>query len=83
MLFNELIDSAAENLPEGWSIAVNIESGYGGVTLFDPSGSDAELSLEGNDFCLDRQLQICIDFARVRESMPPHFDEDFDIGEWE
>ena len=83
ILFNDLCNTVARHLPQGWEITLALESGYGGLKLVDPDGDDPELSLEGNDYSLEEQVQICVDFARVTEELPPHFDPAFDRSDWE
>lgn len=38
---------ACEDLPEGWSIRIDLENGYGGVVLIDPDGEENELPVDG------------------------------------
>lgn len=38
---------ACEDLPEGWSIRIDLENGYGGVKLIDPDGEENELPVDG------------------------------------
>jgi hypothetical protein len=83
MSLEELANAACEHLPDGWELELKLERGSGGVTLFDPCGTDPEISFDGNDLSLDEQVQVCVDFARVREDLPPHFDENFDASDWE
>ena len=38
---------ACEDLPEGWSIRIDLENGYGGMKLIDPDGEEDELPVDG------------------------------------
>jgi len=38
---------ACEDLPEGWAIRIDLESGFGRVVLIDPDGGENELPVDG------------------------------------
>jgi len=58
------INSAAEKLPENWMVSIDIENGFGGVSLSNLKGDD----IDSNDFTspddnLAEQLENAIAYA--------------------
>ena len=40
----QLIDLAAENIPEGWEVRIEVSTGYGEVIVTRPNGSEVPMS---------------------------------------
>ncbi|MAF06194.1 hypothetical protein [Herbaspirillum sp.] len=59
---DQAIEEAAESLPEGYVIEVNVESGAAWVNTYGPDGSDIELP-ECVDGTLAEQIQSAIEHA--------------------
>lgn len=55
------IQRAAKELPEGWSIQVELERDAGTVTLFTPAGETVEVETSGEPFSV--QIGMTIDAA--------------------
>ena len=58
------IKSAAEKMPEDWMVSIDMEGGYAGVSLVDPSGD----VIDSNEFMspddtIAEQLENAIAFA--------------------
>ena len=51
MSLEQLIDDAAENLPEGWSIRIEVENGCGEVIAERPDGSTVMMADGESDIC--------------------------------
>jgi len=58
----ELIEIAAEHLPEGWQIEIRVENGSGTVTAFRPDGSEVHMDDGENDMA--QQFRDAILLAR-------------------
>jgi hypothetical protein len=44
MMLDEAVNHAAANLPEGWSIMIQVEHGSGWVELYNQEGGKVELN---------------------------------------
>ncbi|WP_280192661.1 hypothetical protein [Delftia sp. PS-11] len=55
---------ACEDLPEGWSIRIDLENGYGSVKLIDPDGEENELQVDG---WLSDAMRASIAAAQAKE----------------
>lgn len=60
------IECAAEHLPTGWKIRIDIENGYGGTTAIRPD--ESEVSMDTGDTCLDEQVSNALRLALDEEA---------------
>lgn len=80
MSIQEFANTAARELPESWYLDVETEKGSAQLCLYDPSGNKADLG--GDELTLDQQFEIAIDYARVSEDLPPHFNKQFSAADY-
>lgn len=58
---NDELDYAAEHLPEGWSIRIDVERGVGSVTAIRPDGTEVDMHDGESD--LSEQFRTAIRLA--------------------
>lgn len=52
-------------LPEGWSLCLEMENGYAGCVLMDPSGTEAiPADIDPADSTLAQQIVACVKTSR-------------------
>jgi len=56
------IEMAAGNLPPGWSLRIDVENGWGGVTAIRPDGTEVDMDTGAN--CLAEQVADVMALAR-------------------
>lgn len=72
LAFGALCEIVCRDLPEGWSVMIELESGAGSVTMQNQDGEEFPLD-DHSVFELDMQEQVttCINLAREADGMPP------------
>ena len=72
---DDLLEKAAEVLPEGWSLRIDVERGSGGVTMIRPDGSEEDIQPEDMNIKeqFARAILLCCNEATtiLFTEMPP------------
>lgn len=55
------IEKAAEHLPDGWAIRIEVEKGYGGVVAIRPDGY--EVAIEDGELDITEQFRAALQLA--------------------
>lgn len=58
-----IANHVCEHLPEGWTISMHLEKGYGGVMLFDPKGTEVIPGDADGETTLAEQIAACLNAA--------------------
>lgn len=70
MRIDDLLEMAARDLPEGWSVRIEVERGAAWVKIVAPDG--VEYDIDSDETCIAGLVQDAIEVARAnaREAQP-------------